>query len=222
MLSHRGEVILSKKSIADIMADLKLQQNWYAKRRENIEQFLLRMEPQFKWVSNPVWFGIDVHPELIKTVESNYKMYTTLPVNQYWFIHRIPLLIKRLRIVARNTNDSIKVKIPTNLSSFIAVNDSIVVHFGNSENQVLIAQTLDQWMKENGITESPREFQRTKFAADDNSGSFTAIVSENVTNWMLGYRGTYSDDVLVREAIQHAIDLSSKPPRTTKNNPPSP
>lgn len=126
------------------------------------------------------------------------------------------MLANRLRIVAQTVSDSIKVKIPTNLSSFIAVNDSIVVHFGNPENQVLIAQTLDQWMKESGITESPREFQRTKFAADDDSGSFTAIVSENVTNWMLGYRGAYSDDVLVREAIRHTIDLSSRPPRTTK------
>lgn len=69
MLSRRGEVILSKKSIADIMASLKPQQNWYTKRRENIEQFLSHMEPQFKWGSNPAWFGIDVHPELVKTVE---------------------------------------------------------------------------------------------------------------------------------------------------------
>lgn len=197
------------------MQDMQPQRNWYEHTREVLEKYLSPAQSEYLWESNPAWFGVNVFPQAGEKTSGNFKAYTTLPLEEYSFIRHLPDLAGRLREIAIATDDTIKVKVPNTLSGFVGMNDSIVVHFKDPNNQTAIFEVLESWMTKYQIQQSPRELGRTRIAADSARGSFSEIVAESIANWVLAHRGSYPDDVLTSEAIKHTVDQASKQPKIT-------
>lgn len=214
-LTRRHELALASKDIAEIMQDMQPQRNWYEHTREVLEKYLSPAQSEYLWESNPAWFGVNVFPQAGEKTSGNFKAYTTLPLEEYSFIRHLPDLAGRLREIAIATDDTIKVKVPNTLSGFVGMNDSIVVHFKDPNNQTAIFEVLESWMTKYQIQQSPRELGRTRIAADSARGSFSEIVAESIANWVLAHRGSYPDDVLTSEAIKHTVDQASKQPKIT-------
>ncbi len=215
MLTRRSEFISSTdgagKNAADLLEDNKTQVEWYRNTRANIEQ-MLSQDGEFKWDSNPGWFGINTRPEEAKKESTNIKAYVSIPSGEYSFIQHLPQLAQELRQLSLETDDIIQVKVPESFSAFFAHNDSIVVHFKNKDNANRILEILNTWMQNNGIHEAPREMGRTKIAADSKDKSFSSLVASNIAAWLEQNAGKYNSEVLVNEAIKHAITQSQKSP----------
>lgn len=215
MLTRRSEFVKNTestgKNIADLMQNLKPQMEWYRNTREALEKSI-DSSGEFKWDSNPGWFGINTRPEAGKREGINIKTYTTIPSAEYTFIQHIPKLARELRQLALDSDDIIQIKIPESLSGFMSHNDSVVVHFKKRENGEKILGILDSWMQSNTIHESPREMGRTKVAADSKDTSFSDLVAQNIANWLEQNAGKYDSSLLANEAIKHAIEQSQKSP----------
>lgn len=171
---------------------------------------------EFKWESNPAWFGINTRPEVPKREDINIKTYATVPAGQYNFVQHIPLLAQELRKLALESDDIIQVKVPGNFATFISKNDSIVIHYKKAENSGRIQEILQQWMGQHNVAEEPREMERTKNAADSKGSSFTDLVAQNITDWLKGNHGKYDNSLLSKLAIEHAIRQSQEPPEIEK------
>ena len=215
MLTRRSEFVKNTeaagKNVADLMKNLKPQMDWYRNTRGALEK-LIDASGEFKWDSNPGWFGINTRPEAPKREGINIKAYTTIPSAEYAFIQHIPKLAKELRQLALESDDIIQVKIPESLSGFISHNDSMVVHFKKKENGDKILGILNSWMQANSIHESPREMGRTKIAADSKDTSFSDLVAKNIASWLEQNTGKYGSSLLASEAVKHAIEQSQKSP----------
>ncbi len=219
MLTKRGDYIkfyeqadggLDKK-----MKTLNPQREWYKKTLGSIEEYI-KQKDNLSCDDNPAWFGINTRPEVNDREENNRKAYLTVPMNEYSFIQHLPEIAEKLRELAVETDDVIKIKVPRNLTSFLAHNDSIVVHFKNENNGEEVLNTLRSWMKENNISEGKRELGRTNIAADSKENSFSGLVTENMKNWLSEYAGKYSSDILSEMAVKYAIEMSQKPPNVVK------
>ncbi len=215
MLTRRSEFVKNTdgagKDVADLMKNLKPQMEWYRNTRGALEKSI-DSSGEFKWDSNPGWFGINTRPEAGKREGINIKAYTTIPSAEYAFIQHIPKLAKELRQLALESDDIIQVKIPESLSGFMSHNDSIVIHFKKKENGDKILGILNSWMQANSIHESPREMGRTKIAADSKDTSFSDLVAKNIASWLEQNAGKYDSSLLASEAVKHAIEQSQKSP----------
>jgi len=215
MLTRRSEFVQNTegagKDVVDLMQNLKPQIEWYRNTREALEKSI-DASGEFKWDSNPGWFGINTRPEVAKREGINIKAYTTIPSTEYAFIQHIPKLAKELRQLALESDDVIQVKIPESLSGFMSHNDSIVVHFKKQENSDKILGILNAWMQASNIHESPREMGRTKIAADSKDTSFSDLVAKNIASWLEQNVGKYDNSLLASEAVKHAIEQSQKSP----------
>jgi len=213
MLTRRSEFISSTdgagKNAADLLQDNKTQVEWYRNTRANIEQ-MLNQGSEFKWDSNPGWFGINTRPEEAKRESTNIKAYVTIPSGEYPFIQHLPQLAQELRQLSLETDDIIQVKVPESFSAFFAHNDSIVVHFKNKDNANRILEILNTWMQSNDIHEAPREMGRTKIAADSKDKSFSSLVASNIASWLEQNAGKYDSNILINEAVKHSIRQSQQ------------
>ncbi len=171
--------------------------------------------------NNPGWSGYSLRPEATKKVGPNIKVYETVDINQPNYIENIPALAKKLREIAVESDDSMDLKVPNGYLGFIKHNDSIVVHFKNQENASKVQEVISAWMAENNIKESPRELGRTKIAIDQHEteqtdkSSFSELVADNIQRWAEKHHGSYDSKILAEQAIIHAINQSSKPPKIT-------
>ncbi len=215
MLTQRSEFVgntyAAGVEVADHMAAYSEQKSWYRHVREILEKVFIE-SPEFSWESNPGWFGINTRPDIQDRDTNSMKIYTTIPIDEYAFIRHMPQLTKTLRRLSQESDDIIKVKIPESFTGFLSHNDSIVVHFKNTENTEKIMDAITAWMKENNIHEQPREMDRTRVAADMQGTSFSELVAQNIARWLEQNRGKYEDGVLAREAIKYAIIQSQKSP----------
>lgn len=214
MLTQRSEFARKLKEtgdVSEIMKNFGPQMRWYRDTREAIAKSI-DASSEFKWDSNPGWFGINTRPEASKKEGVSIKAYTTIPITEYAFIQHLPDLAKKLRQLALESDDIIRVKIPQSLSAFISHNDSIVVHFKKAENGSKIFEILSAWMKASNVHEAPREMGRTKIAADAEGVSFSELVAKNIANWLKQNAGNYENASLASEAVKHAIKLSQNPP----------
>ncbi len=157
------------------------------------------------WESNPGWFGVNTYPESQEQKSENHKIYFTIPPASYIFIQHIPLLAKKLRSLALQTQDKIQVKIPESFSGFIANNDSVVLHFKNPTNASKINQIVFDWMKECNITQAPRQYNRAKQAKDSKDTSFTDLIAHNIATWLGDYIRKYPSEILSRLAIEYLL-----------------
>lgn len=215
MLTRRSEFVKNTdgagRDVADLMKNLKPHMEWYRNTRGALEKSI-DSSGEFKWDSNPGWFGINTRPEAGKREGINIKAYATIPSAEYAFIQHIPKLAQELRQLALKSDDVIQVKIPESLSGFMSHNDSIVVHFKKKENGDKILGILNSWMQANNIHESPREMGRTKIAADSKDASFSDLVAKNIASWLEQNAGKYDSSLLASEAVKHAIEQSQKSP----------
>ncbi len=169
--------------------------------------------------NNPGWSGYTLRPEATKKVGPNIKVYETVDMNQPNYIESIPALAKKLREIAVESDDSMDLKVPNGYLGFIKHNDSIVVHFKNQENASKVQEAISSWMAEYNIKESPRELGRTKVAIDQHEtegadkSSFSELVADNIQGWLEKHHGSYDAKILAEQAIIHAINQSSKPPK---------
>jgi len=174
--------------------------------------------------NDAAWSGYSLRPEAAKKVGPNIKVYETIDMNQPNYIESIPALAKKLREIAVESDDSMDIKVPNGYLGFLKHNDSIVVHFKNQENATKVQEAINSWMAENNIKQSPRELGRTKVAIDQHEteqtdkSSFSELVADNIQNWVEKHHGSYDPKILAEQAIIHAIDQSSKPPKITKFN----
>jgi hypothetical protein len=215
MLTRRSDFIKQTNDqgldVVSLMKNYQPQMAWYREMREKIASAVDR-NPDFKWNSNPGWFGLNTRPELVGREGVNIKVYKTIPVNEYSFIQNIPDLAKQLRVLSLASDDVIQIKFPASLSGFLANNDSLVIHFKKAENQEKILDLVNTWSKEKGITNSPREMGRTEIAADSRDTSFSDLVAKNIADWLAKNADQYDHKILTKEAIKHAISQSQKPP----------
>lgn len=215
MLTRRSE--FTKKmnepgnDAVKIMKPYKPQMEWYRNTCGTIQNSI-DAGGEFKWDSNPGWFGINTRPEAPKRKGLNIKAYTTIPIAEYAFIQHLPGLAKELRQLALESDDIIQVKIPESLSGFVSNNDSIVVHFKKKENADKILGILNTWMRANNVNEGERELGRTKIAADSTDTSFSDLVAGNIAKWLEQNAGKYENALLASEATKHAIEQSQKSP----------
>lgn len=215
MLTTRGDFVKfyeqSKGGLAEKMKTLNPQKGWYKNTLESVEEYV-KQKDNLSCDDNPAWFAINTRPEVGSREENNRKAYITIPMNEYSFIQHLPKIADKLRELAVETDDVIKIKVPGNLTGFLANNDSIVVHFKNEDNGEKILKSLRSWMKENNISEGKRELGRTNIAADSKETSFSGLVTKNVQKWLSENAGKYSSDILSEMAIRYAIEMSQKPP----------
>jgi hypothetical protein len=180
--------------------------------RDKMKSWVDGSSGEYKWESNPGWFGINTRPEAPRREAVNIKTYVTIPTEQYPFVEHIPALAQELRKLSLDTDDIIQVKVPENFATFISKNDSIVVHYKNLDNSNKIQGVLDAWMSQYGIQEEPREMDRVKVAADAKNESFSDLVASNITNWLKQQHGKYDSSTLAQLAVKYAIEQSQTPP----------
>lgn len=171
---------------------------------------------EFKWESNPAWFGINTRPEAPRREAVNIKTYATIPTGQHNFAQHLPLLAQELRKLSLESDDIIQVKVPGNFATFISKNDSIVVHYKKAENGERIQEILSRWMGRYNVQEEPREMDRTKAAADSKGSSFTDLVAQNIAGWLKDNHGKYDSSMLSKLAVEYAIEQSQRPPEIKK------
>lgn len=219
MLTYRGDYVkfyeqadggLDKK-----MKTLNPQREWYKNTLVSVEESI-KQKDNLSCDDNPAWFGINTRPEVNDREEHNRKAYITIPMTEYSFIQHLPKIADKLRELAVKTDDVIKIKVPGNLTGFLANNDSIVVHFKNEDNGEEVLNSLRSWMKENNISEGKRELGRTNIAADSKENSFSGLVTKNIKEWLSENAGKYPSDVLAKMAVKYAIEMSQKPPNVVK------
>ncbi|MFA5431695.1 MAG: hypothetical protein WC319_02285 [Candidatus Paceibacterota bacterium] len=216
MLTTRSEFVrmntnqAGEYNLDELMKNNKSQREWYQKTKGEIEKSL-EMGGDFV-CSESKWFGVNTRPEAERRDDIDMKIYTTIPIAEHSFIQHIPELAKELRQLSLEKDDIIKVKIPSNLNNFMQLNDSVVVHFKNKESEKDVLEILNEWMQKNNINEEPREMERTKIAADSKETSFSDLIAENIANWIEKNVGKYDNELLVGEAIKHAIEQSQKSP----------
>lgn len=165
------------------------------------------------WENNPSWFSIETRPEADKKEELSTKVYATLPVQEYTFIQNILSLAKKFRELSLRTDDNVKVKFPQNLAVFIAKSDSLVIHFKNKNNLGEVQNILREWLESCALHESERELGQTKIATDPKETSFTDLITQNISHWMIEQVDSYDIDVVVREGIKHAIQQAQTQPK---------
>lgn len=217
MLTRRSEFVQRTQGAgidtATYMRPYELQKKWYQETRVQIEK-MVDAAADYKWESNPAWFGVNTHPEKTKGGEVDIKVYATIPTTEYAFLQNLPALMKELRQLSIATDDIIQVKIPGSLTGFLASDDSVVIHFKKKENATRVQEILTTWMSTHDIHEEPREMGRTKLAADPKGSSFTDAVAENIATWLEENSGQYDATTLAKEAVKHAISQSQQTPFT--------
>lgn len=217
LLTNRPEFSktkLEKKDdnfLIDLRNKTEAQSNWYNNTRDKLAQEVDKI-PYLNYESNPAWFSIKQKNESKKNLP-NYKLYLTIPINEYSFIQHLLDLSKNLHILSNSTNDNISLKVANNLLWFIAHSDSLVIHFKNKENKDAIENILDKWMNYYHINEESRNLWRTKFAADSYDSSFSEIISDNISDWFMKHYWKYDDKVLIDLAIKYAIESGQKVPK---------
>jgi hypothetical protein len=164
-------------------------------------------------MGGPGWFHIITRPEVSgKTEGLSKKIYATIDLDNSDFVKNIDSLAEKLRKISIDNNDSIQIKFPESLESFAQHNDSIVIHFKKDSCIESINEALKEYLVQNNMKEAEREMGRTKIAADSKDESFSELVTLQVGRWAEQNHGKYSPEVLAKMAIQHAIELSKKPP----------
>lgn len=166
----------------------------------------------FKVSDNPGWTGINTRPD-VKREGINTKVYATIPIGEHSYVSTVPELAVRLRDIAEKTDDVIQVKVPTVFMGHLSRNDSIVIHFKKPENAQLVQEALAGWMKDNGVSEEPREMDRTKVSVDSKETSFSDLVAENITKWLKENHGKYDYELLTKLGLDYAIRQSQVAPK---------
>jgi len=210
----RQEARKQKKNLTSV------QEKFASEIKEYDEELLPKLFQEIRsqgleYDNVPGWISIGTRPDSSKKTGGSCKVYMTIPVEEYTFIEHIPNLIHLLSEVSRKNDDVIKLKFKDHFLTFLAINDSLVIHFKNPENKDKVLEALRDWAGENDITEGPRELGRTKFAADPRGKSFSKEVSDHIAKWVMENAGKYDNEVLAESAIKHAIELSQKPPEIT-------
>ncbi len=217
LLTNRPEFSKTKleKKDDNFLIDLKnkteAQSNWYSSTRDKLALEVDNIN-YLNTESNPAWFSIKQKNESNKKL-TNYKLYLTIPVNEYSFIQHLLDLSNDLHILCNNTNDNISLKVANNLLWFLTHSDSLVIHFKNKENKENIEDILNKWMDLYFIDEEFRNLWRTKFAADSSDSSFSEIISDNISDWFMKHYWKYDDKVLIDLAIKYAIEAWQKAPK---------
>ncbi|KKR07719.1 MAG: hypothetical protein UT32_C0007G0007 [Parcubacteria group bacterium GW2011_GWC2_39_14] len=215
MLTRRSEFIKNTEgaglNVAELMEAYQPQMAWYKETKGRLVD-TINASKEFKWESNPGWFGVNTRPEEPRREEVSLKVYATIPITEYAFLQHIPELMSELRQLSIESDDVAHIKFPESLTGFISNNDSIVIHFKKKENVEKIQKLLDTWMKAHGIHEEPREMGRTKVGADPKGSSFSDILSKTIAEWLEQNAGKYDNALLAREAAKHAIEQSQKKP----------
>lgn len=207
-----------------IVEKFKAQLEQYKADKETIKK-QMEGDSNYKFDDTGAWLGIDTRPEAPESSDVSIKAYATLPMGQTEFIKHLPDLAGRLRQLAIDSDDSIKVKVPSG-AGVLSRNDTVVVHFKKGENAEQVQKILGEWMGKNGISEEEREMGRAKIAADPKElnpydgkkMSFSDLVAVEITKWIQQNYGKYDNETLVSLASKYAIERSQKPPEIQKQS----
>lgn len=182
---------------------------YYKEVLEWIESYF-RKNQEMHVSSNPAWFAIKsntYYPDIPSW--GNYKIYKTISIQDYTYIAKLIPLAKQLEEVAKNTQDTISLKIPGGFLWFLSHNDSLVVHFKKRENQAIIDSVIQKWQSDMSILPQKREWGRTEFAKDSEERSFSENIAKVITNW-IKENNSYSPEILANHGIKWAVYLSTK------------
>jgi hypothetical protein len=215
MLTRRSEYVRDIEGAPggglEYMKKNEAQRKWYDKTLKEIAE-QIDQGGKYKWDSVLGWFGINTRPEVPRREGINLKAYATIPITEQTFIQHLPKLADKLRELAEESDDIIKVKVPEGLMGFVSHNDSIVIHFKKAENKERILAILSEWTQENGISKSEREMGRAEIAADSKDDSFSNLVAKNIAKWLDENKGKYQAELLAELAVKYAIERSQKSP----------
>jgi len=134
--------------------------------------------------NNPGWAQWDIQKSLQQT-SGDMKLYFS-PLNNdvEKFINGLQNLYQILVPISTKYNCNIDFKIPTTLSSYLGLNDKLIVHFSNQQATREINQIISNWGKSYGITFG----QRTHSIGQDIGGkSYGERISEQISNYSKQY-----------------------------------
>lgn len=211
-LTRRGS-----EDLGWMLEDYAPHSTWYQDAKEALDTHFIN--EGIKTAETPAWFSITASERRAGNESSSrYKVYETLAVNDYQSIAKLPALVKKLQAIGAETGESIKIKTPRSFIGFITDNDTLVAHCDSEVTCYKIKQAIAEWQSEQGLTPTTRELGRTTIALDgkineiNEDTSFSELVSNQITTWAKEHKDNYPADLLAKEAIKHAIQLSQKAP----------
>jgi len=160
------------------------------------------------------WFHIEASPEMQgkrSFFGFSMKIYSTVDVSSVWDVLKYLLrLADSLRQIGIRYNDRINVKIPGSFLSFIKHTDSIVIHYHNHAVKGEIENALKSWLSKYNIRTARREYDRTEYARDTFSTSFSDNAAQTVANLMRQNFGKMSNEALAISGINYAFKISKE------------
>lgn len=209
MLTRRSQY----QKFIDENGENSLMESFQAERKSYGEMVKLLEEAQdgLEIDFHQYWTRIYLRPEGMDAA-NYYKVYLTLPLENFEFVKHIQDLAKQLKTLAVETDDVIAVKFPSTYLQFFERNDSIVVHFKKAENALEIQNIINKWLDENEITEEEREMGRTKLAIDQVNKSFSQWVTKRAIDLSKDIYVGETTEQLANKVINFAIEESQLAP----------
>jgi len=217
MLTTRDEFTALSESadndlfLVDYLQKVQAQNAYYSATIEEIKR-LCDDTSGIEYGENPAWLSLNSQYRDESQEKVNFKQYLSIDARGFDAVSKIFALAVKLSALAKDSQDSIKVKIPSSLLGFLSHNDSVVIHFKAHKNKAPIEQILNEWVQTQKIQKIPRPFGRASFSIDPASGSVSELISQQIETRFEEQFGNYPNEALIDATIAYAIDLAQKVP----------